>query len=78
MSNTGKIAVALTCAGVGLGIVAVAESPAARAAVGQFVARVGVREVLLDSAMVLAERVVSALFDGYAAVPISRSGGLSA
>lgn len=76
MSSTGKFAVALTCAGLGLGAIAVAESPAARAAVRQFVTRIGAREILLDSARVLAERAISALFDERVAVPISRSGGL--
>lgn len=78
MSNTGRVAVALTCAGVGLGAIAVAESPAARAAVGQFLARLGAREVLLDSAKDLLERAVSALFDGSVAVATSRPGGLPA
>ena len=64
MSATGKVAVALTCAGVGLGAVAVAESAVARAAVGQFVARIGAREVLLSTAKDLVDRTVSALFDG--------------
>tara|TARA_B100000678_G_C17808208_1_gene341817 strand:+ start:246 stop:452 length:207 start_codon:yes stop_codon:yes gene_type:complete len=64
MSTTGKVAVALTCAGVGLGAVAVAESAAAREAVGQFVARIGAHEVLLSAAKDLVDRTVSALFDG--------------
>ncbi len=64
MSTTGKVAVALTCAGVGLGAVAVAESAAARETVGQFVARIGAREVLLRAAKDLVDRTVSALFDG--------------
>ena len=64
MSTTGKAAVALTCAGVGLGAVAVAESAAAREAVGQFVARIGAREVLLRAAKDLVDRTVSVLFDG--------------
>ncbi|GAA4056827.1 hypothetical protein GCM10023065_01960 [Microbacterium laevaniformans] len=74
MSSTGKIAVALTCAGLGLGAIAVAESPAARAAVGQFAAQIGARDVLLDSAKVIVERAASMLFDRRAAVATSRSG----
>lgn len=74
MSSTGRIAVALTCAGVGLGAVAIAESPAARANVGQFLTRIGAREVLLNSARALVERAVSTIFDGPAAVHVSRSG----
>lgn len=70
MSSTGKIAIALTCAGFGLGAIAVTESPAARAAIGQFVARIGAREVLLGSARVLVERTVSTLFDVSAVVQV--------
>lgn len=64
MSTTAKTAVALTCAGVGLGAIAVAESAVARAAVGQFVARIGAREILLSAARDLVDRTVSMLFDG--------------
>lgn len=49
---------------MGFGAVAVAESAAAREAVGQFVARIGAREVLLRAAKDLVDRTVSALFDG--------------
>lgn len=71
MSTTGKVAVALTCAGVGLGAVALAESAGARTAVGQFVVRIGAREVLLGAARELIDRGVSALFDGTVAAQVA-------
>lgn len=76
MSPTGKVAVALACAGAGLGAVALAESPAARAASAQLLARIGAREMLLDSARAFAERAVSVFFDGHPPVPTSRTGVL--
>ena len=71
MSTTGKIAVALTCAGVALGAVAVVESADARAIVGQFVGRIDARDILLSAAKELVDRSVSALFDGTVAAQVA-------